>query len=368
MNDSDKVFSKKIVYLIPHLGNSGPVTHMYSLLRNLDPIRYNCKIITIYREQNNSMMKNFLQLGIEVIQLSCERKEILKARRLLKYMIWKLNPDIIHSESVITDILLYKLWFKMPIVTTAHNYPYDDLPLKYGKVIGRIMAKMEIESMKDMKYVISCSDSIYARFLKKLNKNICVIQNGLQFEDERQTSINVIRKKYHIPTDAIVFISTSTFVRRKNIEIAIEAFEKASPEKAYLIMLGTGDLLVGCKKKTYLKKIIFVGEVNDVSSYLDEADVFISLSKSEGLPYGVLEAGFHGLTMILSNIPEHHEIIEKIGKIDYWIDLSNGEMETIKAIEDICKYSRLKLKKSYNMKKFEGKEMAKKYSKLYERC
>ena len=50
--------------------------------------------------------------------------------------------------------------------------------------------------------------------------------------------------------------------------------------------------------------------VDNVEEYLHASDIYISSSKSEGLPNGVLEAMACGLPLIVSNIPQHTEIIE----------------------------------------------------------
>ena len=57
------------------------------------------------------------------------------------------------------------------------------------------------------------------------------------------------------------------------------------------------------------KNISFHGTVPNIDDYLIAADLFISSSKSEGLPNSVLEALAWGVPVILSDIPAHREII-----------------------------------------------------------
>lgn len=52
----------------------------------------------------------------------------------------------------------------------------------------------------------------------------------------------------------------------------------------------------------------FTGFVTDVRSYLQEADVFVSVSAFEGRPNAVEEAMASGTPVVLSDIPEHREL------------------------------------------------------------
>ena len=65
-------------------------------------------------------------------------------------------------------------------------------------------------------------------------------------------------------------------------------------------------------KKLYgnISNIMMTGSVSNVNEYLQASDIYISSSKSEGLPNGVLEAMAVGLPVILSNIEQHKEIYD----------------------------------------------------------
>jgi len=62
-------------------------------------------------------------------------------------------------------------------------------------------------------------------------------------------------------------------------------------------------------EKVAPNNVVFLGWQRDVAPFLTEADAFISLSLSEGLPTAVLEALALGKPVILSNIPAHSEIM-----------------------------------------------------------
>jgi glycosyltransferase involved in cell wall biosynthesis len=57
-------------------------------------------------------------------------------------------------------------------------------------------------------------------------------------------------------------------------------------------------------------RVRLIGYVDDVWSWMKRADVFVSLSHYEGHPNTVLEAAACGAPLVLSDIPQHREILE----------------------------------------------------------
>ena len=63
----------------------------------------------------------------------------------------------------------------------------------------------------------------------------------------------------------------------------------------------------------------------NVNEYLKSSDVYVSTSKSEGMPNGVLEAMATGLPVILSDIEQHKEILDRDNRIGYLYAHDNKE-------------------------------------------
>lgn len=71
----------------------------------------------------------------------------------------ELNVDIVHALGVFPDFALSRM--KYPgHVTTLRNYVYEDYPVKFGKIIGTIMAKMHLYAMKQTNQTWTCSASL----------------------------------------------------------------------------------------------------------------------------------------------------------------------------------------------------------------
>lgn len=53
----------------------------------------------------------------------------------------------------------------------------------------------------------------------------------------------------------------------------------------------------------------FTGSIEDVSSVLADADVFVSMSRYEGLPLALLEAMAWGLPVVATDVPGHRDVV-----------------------------------------------------------
>lgn len=195
------------------------------------------------------------------------------------------------------------------------------------------------------------------------------IQNGVdvnKFKYNNHDKYN-IRKKLNIPSDKIVFVSTGSLIDRKDPLFILKNFkEQISNEKAYLIMLGNGYLFERCKSYES-KNILIMGNVDDVVPYLNASDVYISASRSEGLPNAVLEAAACGLEQVLSNIPQHKEIFENCTGLANFFELDNKkEFNTI--INKIINKEKEKNNgiSQFILNNFSAEANSYKYSKLYE--
>ena len=91
------------------------------------------------------------------------------------------------------------------------------------------------------------------------------------------------------------------------------------------------------------------------------SDVFVSSSESEGLPNGVLEALASGIPVMLSNIPQHLEILEEVNNVGNTYSL--GEIEELTRLME----SNLEFEGDLQKSKLTMEKMGKLYLKTYEK-
>ena len=354
--------TKKILYLVPHLENKGPTVQLLYLIKYLNRKEFDPVIVTLFKEKEDTIDYKFKKLNIRVISLNGKRSSIVNLRKKLQSVIIKEDPAIIHSNSVVTDIVYSPLVSNVSVVTTQHNYIYSDLLAAYGKLLGLLLCFFERKFLKKNITIVSCSKTVQNKYKGVGIKTKC-IQNGIEINQWENNLISKekLREKLGLPSNAHIFLSTGLLIKRKNPLLIIKAFNSAHIKNSYLVMLGDGSESSVCKKEARDNPhIMFTGKVSNVKSYLYASDTFISVSNAEGLPYSVLEAECTGIKMILSDIPEHREATNSSDLISF-TPVSDKKALTDKMITSA------KNKKSfhYNMQNFTAKTMSTKYQEIY---
>jgi glycosyltransferase involved in cell wall biosynthesis len=188
------------------------------------------------------------------------------------------------------------------------------------------MAYKHIKAFKNINYPISCSYAIKNRYKKEHDINTLVVQNGIdahKFNPISQSNKFELRKKLGIKINEKIFITVGSLINRKDPLTLVKAFSEID-NNAKLIILGDGPLFEHCNELDD-NKIILKGYVDNVSEYLQASDIFISASKSEGLPNSVLEAMGTALPVLLSDISPHKEIFDRNNAIGELFEFGNQE-------------------------------------------
>lgn len=368
-DDGQKFGKIKIIYLMTSCRKAGPTEQTLNMIKNLDREKFDPILVTIYEEGVDSRINDFLPYVSAHYTLLASKKAIMMGKNgLMQDFLKEQKPDLIHSVGVFPNYLIAEIGFKNHVFT-LRNFVYEDFSAKFGKIKGNILAKMQIKAIKETKNVITCSKSLQKIYQEKLNIKTKCIQNGIDIEKYQpinKKERNARRKRLGFPENDFIFIYSGQFIERKNIPFMIEGFLKARSENDKLILLGDGDLLVGIKEKYKDKEsLIFMGSVDNVSEYLSIADVYISASRSEGLPNGVMEAMAMGVPVLLSDIPQHKELLENDGGVTFKLDDGDDYVQKIKYISKLD-MDKISVNVRKNMEEnFSGAKMSIEYQKEY---
>ena len=229
--------------------------------------------------------------------------------------------DIVYSNSTLAGAALRmaakKLGRNRPFcIHISHGYMFDD---KHGlhSVMYRTAERMTA-GVTDRLIVMNGEDLRLAEKYR-LGKSI-YFTDGMGLCTDKLPPVGAdrrlgARKALGADKDSLVFLCVGEFSSRKNQELIINALDRTVKHDKHCIVVfaGEGAGLEKCKElvnKSELEPYTrFAGQVKDVNTLYRSADVLISASKMEGLPFNVMEALYCGTPVIASDIKGHSDLI-----------------------------------------------------------
>lgn len=361
----------KILYVVSTLSDTGPTNQLFGIVRNLDKELFAAYVLTLSPEPKDSKKQQFIEEKIKVLSLEMGRKEFfIRGNSRLKEVILDISPDILHTSGIRADVAVSELKLNIPNCNSIRNYVYEDYIPLYGSAKGYLMARIHKRAIGKIDYPVCCSETLRGMYQALLKKDVYAIQNGVDTQkygvcSDREREI--LRKNIGVEKDKYVFVMVGGLMERKDPLTVIRAFGKLKQkEQSILLVLGKGELQEQCEQKAGTN-ILFLGHVTNVKDYLQLADGFISASMSEGLPNAVLEGGACGLSMILSDIPQHREIFhEETSEIKYF-PIQDVEQLTNRINELVMGRNFVDREKisTYIKENFDNRVTSKKFQALY---
>lgn len=256
------------------------------------------------------------------------RKFSLKALWGLKNFISQNKIDIIHSHGNGAGLYSRILKLCCPRVKVAHTYHgiSDVYSSKFKFVVSKIIGVL-LSPLADLYVCVSNGEKRMAldRNFSK-DKNTVVIYNGIKdsyFVNHR----NIGQSPFKIMT-------LSRFDYPKNMDCMFRiAKNLAGRDDVRFIWVGDGEDKERLEQQTRVENvpIDFIGFTTDPMKYLLSSDLYLSTSRFEGLPYGLIEAASVGLPIVASDVKGNNEVVQD----GYNGFLFKEESEAIKQIETI---------------------------------
>ena len=325
----------KIVYVITQCKNSGPMNQTLNIIKNLDRKTFQPIVVTLFQEDlGNSVVQRYLDVVPEFYCLNMNKAEsITSGKNKLAELLEKIKPDLIQGLGMPPYTM--SLGYKNAVhFVTLRNYCYQDYPDKYGKQLGTILAHKDMSLIEKQIHkgetFVTCSESLSKIYLEKHGMKFDFIRNGVdisKYEYVDSEKKENAKKLLGLPVDKLIVLYSGQFIDRKNQGFAIEGVLKSMYAKdVYMVLMGDGPNFTSLRDKySNDKQIFFTGNITNVNEFLQAGDLYISASKSEGMPNGVLEAMACGLPILLSDIPQHLELLEVGG--EYGLSYKQGDIE-----------------------------------------
>lgn len=190
----------------------------------------------------------------------------------------------------------------------------------------------------------SVSESLYSIGIKK--DKISTVRNSVHFK--RLDTFEVINLT-NVEKNPLILMCGYPW-HRKGVDIVVKAINNLNVQKEWKVKLVIAS--AGCREETvngiklalgFLPEWVeFLSPREDMATYYNAADIFISAGREEGLSYSPIEAAYCKCLVICSNIPgnpldipgmpiyEVEDIDDLQRKISELMKLSNSEKHDIK--------------------------------------
>jgi glycosyltransferase involved in cell wall biosynthesis len=248
--------------------------------------------------------------------------------KLIKRNINQVDYDVVHVHNSITGIIFilaifpFKLGLLKKTVFTLHNsWEVFKTRNQFLNIIVMLLSRK----------VCTCGQSSQQSLPKIISylfgKKTKAVINGFDNRRIDRVASNKSGECHFDTNSKIKIVYVGALTDTKNQMALLKVLNSANI-KAEIIFLGDGvnkqSLIDYSKSISNSSTISFKGCVSrdETIEHMLEADVFISLSKGEGLPIAVLEAMYCGCFLILSTIPPHKEISPPRERC-LFVDISN---------------------------------------------
>lgn len=327
----------KVLHFISSLGYGGAERLLADLLPILKKMGVQVSVVSMTDQV--PLAVGMKKSGISVYSIDHHGTiyridQLWKARRKIRMILHKENPDIVHSHLYIPDILSrLTAPLKCKLITTLHQTdPWWNEKKRLRSVV-KTWLDIITGKLRKIRYITISKDvgSFACQNLNIPKERVRIISNG----------INLLKFQFIVrdrKSNQFKIIQVGRFYEVKGHKTSIKAFKilKHYYPDAKLIFVGVGPLLRIIEhevKDLQLEEAVeFKGVRDDVQELLQQADVFWMPSEWEGLPIACLEAMACGLPVIASSVGGLQELVLD-GKTGYLIERGSFEQLTEKTIE-----------------------------------
>lgn len=285
--------------------------------------KYKAKIpfdfeVWVFRNKKTDYSKIYINNGARLVNLGFDWGSnpliILKLIRLLKQKC----PDVVQTFILKPNIygIIAAAAAKIPVIISTELTHMDQAPTIIKRIRDKVLYRIYKYLTKLCDQVVCVSNSIKNELLRlKIFCGIKVISPPI---DISKIKPNLGGNKEMITDDnkEVVIGIVARLSEEKGHSELIDAF--SSLAKLYrfikLIIVGEGPLHNILEKQTRIMgiedKVIFTGFQIDIDKYLNNMDIFVLPSRTEGLPVAILEAMAKGLPVIATRTGGITELVE----------------------------------------------------------
>ena len=303
----------KILYALESAGG-GTLKHVVYLATRLDKNKFDITIVLPdenYEQDTPTAILLLKQSGVQIDIIPMTKRlspfsNIYALPKICSYLRTR-QFDIVHAHSSKAGVLfrLAAKWTRMPVVIyTPHCFHFtahSGIKRWFFAEIERIFAKIT-----DCIIISGTEQTALHKEYIKPSKEISVIDNAIDPFEYKKKDVRTIRKKWNIPEHHKIVVGVGRLAKQKNWEMFIKTAKLVLENNAAVTFIIAGEGR-SYRRLTRLidslgisAHIRLCGYLEDVSYAYSVADVFVSTSTWEGLPYTYLEALHFHVPMLVT--------------------------------------------------------------------
>lgn len=228
--------------------------------------------------------------------------------RLVK-LVRTVSPGLIQSWLTQMDVLAGSAAFltRTPLLMTERSVEmaYEGSWKEYVRCwFGRRAALVIANSERGRMYWLA----------RKRRLPVKVVHNAVRM-DQIQRAEAVSRLDSNIPDTAEVLLFAGRYSPEKNLLNLLDAIMLVLADRrgAVAMMFGEGplkeELTAKVRRERMTDRVKVMGYTSQLWNWMKRASLFVSVSLFEGNPNTVLEAAIQGCPLVVSDIPEHREVL-----------------------------------------------------------
>lgn len=278
-----------------------------------------CEVTILTRRYKKSWPMKEVKEGVRIVRLGWPGEgaaaTFIFVLALLSHIFFNRKQiDILHSHGAVKMGSLCSVMARLiglknvTKIATAGKIE----PLKRS-FIGRVILHPFLASDK----IIAMTDEIDNELMEVGVKNnqIARIPNGVdcnRFKPIPENERNTTKTRGNISNTGLITLFSGRLVHRKGLDVVIGSWSDIAKEALdiHLYILGSGTTQVDSVEtdlrreveQKQLTNVHFVGDSNEVASYLGCCDIFVFPSRIEGFPNALMEAMASGCAVVASDI------------------------------------------------------------------
>jgi len=256
--------------------------------------------------------------GCRALPLRCRGRFDLRAVRALRQLAIEEEIDVFHGHDYKANFYGYLALRTLPLPLVATNHGYDRQGLRlafYHFLDSRLLRRMDA--------IIAVAESVAEAMARRgiPRDRVTIIRNGLDPQAFVSLSLSPQRRRQlradlGVPDGRRIIGTVGRLEPQKGYDLLLAVFARllAEAPDLHLVIVGDGSLrdvlAAQARELGVTDHVTFAGVRPDVTSILRVFSVFVSSSRSEGMPMAVLEAAALEVPIVATAVGDVPYLIE----------------------------------------------------------